>query len=241
MIDIHTHILPGIDDGSENLNQSVDMAKVAFQAGFTDIITTSHYMETIYEADTKERRLLINTLSSELDKEGINLKLYNGAEIYFSDEFPEWIEKGIVPTLAGSKYVLFELPLTDKVVYLDSILFKLKKMGLVPIIAHPERYQMVKENVDITEEWIENGALLQSNYGSILGLYGKQAKKTLLSLLKKDRITFLGTDSHSPYGVYANMDKILKQYKKKIGDKKLVELTEINPRKILNNEDIIHY
>lgn len=237
MIDIHTHILPGIDDGSANLNQSMDMAKIAYEVGFTDIITTSHYMENIYEADTKDRRYLINNLSDELNKEGINLKLYNGAEIYFTEEFPDMIARGLIPTLAGSKYVLFELPLTDKVVYLDSLLFKLKKMGLVPIIAHPERYQIVKENIDITEEWIDNGALLQCNYGSILGIYGKHAKKTLLTLLKKDRVTFLGTDAHSTH-LYANMDKILKLYKKKIGNKKLEELTEINPKKIINNEDI---
>ena len=120
MIDIHTHILPGIDDGSRDFDQSLIMAGEAYNAGFTEIITTSHYMTNVYEADKTTRVKLLEKYQRLLDKNSIEIKLHNGAEIYFSEDFPELVKSGLIPTLADSQYVLFELPLRSKIIYIDS-------------------------------------------------------------------------------------------------------------------------
>ena len=239
MIDIHTHILPGIDDGSKDFEQSLIMAGEACDAGFTEIITTAHYMTNVYEADKEKRQDLIGKYQNFLEQNNINIKLYNGAEIYYSDEFPELVQDGTIPTLAESQYVLFELPLHTKVTYIDSCIFKLKRMGYIPIIAHPERYSVVQEDISLAKDWIECGALLQSNFGSAIGFYGKNAKKTLFKLLKEDMITFFGTDNHRIGQTYANMPKIIKILQRKIGEEKLYELSEINPRKIIEHISLI--
>lgn len=239
MIDIHTHILPGIDDGSKDFEQSLMMAGEAYNAGFTEIITTSHYMTNVYEADKSTRLKLIKKYQKLLEQNNIDLKLYNGAEIYFSDDFPELVKSGIIPTLANSQYVLFELPLRSKIIYIDSCIFKLKQMGYIPIIAHPERYAVVQNDINVAKEWVECGALLQSNYGSAIGFYGRYAKNVLFKLLKNDMITFLGSDNHRVGQIYANMPKIIKILKRKIGEEKLKELTEDNPKKIIEHKSLI--
>lgn len=238
MIDIHTHILPGIDDGSGDFNQSLLMAGEAYNAGFTDIITTSHYMTNVYETNSDARFNLISEFQSLLNKNKININIYNGAEIYFSEEFPDLIANGTIPTLAGSQYILFELPLSKNVTYIDSVIFKLKRMGYKPIIAHPERYQIVQDNFELANEWISYGALLQCNYGSMIDVYGKSARKVLLKLLKNHMVTFLGSDNHRAGAIYAAMPKIVDKLKKKIGEDYFYELSEANPRKIIENDII---
>ena len=239
MIDIHTHILPGIDDGSRDFEQSLLMAGEAYNVGFSKIITTSHYMTNVYEADRDTRIKLIKKFHELLEKNNIDIELYNGSEIYFSDDFPELIKSGVIPTLADSQYVLFELPLRSKILYIDSCIFKLKRMGYIPIIAHPERYSFVQNDMTIAKEWVKNGALLQGNYGSVLGFYGRNSKSTFFKLLKSDLISFLGSDNHRANQVYANMPKILKILNRKIGSEKLQKLIECNPKKIIEHENLV--
>lgn len=238
MIDVHTHILPNIDDGSRSINDTFKMLHEACDAGFTDICTTSHYIEGQYEINKFDRKCIIEALQNKIDKEEINLKLHNGAEIYISNEMPNLVQDGIIPTLADSKYVLFEFPLRAKVVYGEDIIDRLIGMGYIPIIAHPERYGVVQEDPNIAISWIEQGALLQSNYASILGRYGNSARETFLKLIDVNAIHFLGSDTHSPNTIYAKMDDILKELKKKIGYDNLKKLSENNPMKILENIDI---
>ena len=238
MIDIHSHILPGIDDGSKNFEQSLIMAEEASNAGFSEIITTSHFMTNVYDADNNTRVNLIKNYQQLLELNDIKLKLHNGSEIYFSEDFPELVKEGYIPTLAGSQYVLFELPLQNKITYVDSCILKLKEMGYIPIIAHPERYAIVQNDIDIAKEWVKCGALLQSNYGSAIDFYGKNARKTFYKLLKNDMVSFLGTDNHRTNQIYASMPKITKVLTRKMGEGKFYELTEINPKKIIEHEDL---
>lgn len=239
MIDIHTHILPSIDDGSSSVEETFDMLNEAYDAGFTDIITTSHYITEQFEVNKKERDFLIQALQKKVDVSSIDLTLHNGAESYIMPELASYYEDGIIPTLANSRYVLFEFPMNSKVIYGDAVISELRSKGYIPVIAHPERYSFVQKNIDIAFEWAENGAFLQSNYGSIIQKYGKEAKKTFLKLLKSDVITFLGTDCHARGSVYSQMDDILDELSKHIGNDKIDELTRINQLKVINDEIIV--
>lgn len=234
MIDFHSHILPGIDDGSRSIEQTIRMLKEAKEAGFTKIISTSHYIEGYYESDEAERTELLN----EVQKNISGIELYLGNEIYITNNMINLIQNKKASTINNSKYVLFEFPLSAKSMNDKEVVYRLIENGFVPVIAHPERYSYVQDNPEYIEELAEMGALFQANYGSIIGMYGKKAEKTLKKLLKNDLIRFFGTDSHRIDQVYTKMPKILKKLHKFLSDEEIEEFTVINPQKVLNNEDI---
>ena len=236
MIDFHSHILPGIDDGSKNLEQSIAMVNEAKKVGFTKIISTSHYMENYYECNEKNRKELLEQVQKNVN--GIELCL--GNEIYITNNIIELLQNGQASSINGTKYVLFEFPLiTTRPMNDKEVIYRLVENGYIPIIAHPERYPFIQENPDYLFELEEMGALFQANYGSIIGMYGLKAKKTLKILLKNNLISFLGSDVHRPEQVYNKMPKIIKKLKKIISNEEFEEFTEINPEKVLKNENII--
>lgn len=238
MIDTHSHILPGIDDGSQDIEESIEMLKEAYEAGFTAIISTSHYIEESYHTDTARREELIQILQERLEEENINIKIYNGAEAYIVSNLTELIQKGILPTINDTRYLLMELPMHSEIIYLDYIISDLQNQGIVPIIAHPERYSYVQKNPKILMDLIEKGVLFQANYGSIIGNYGREAEKTVKKLLKNGIVHFLGTDSHREHGIYEQIPMICKKLEKLIGREKLEKLSKINPQIILSNGDM---
>ena len=236
MIDFHSHILPGIDDGSKNLEQSIAMVNEAKKVGFTKIISTSHYMENYYECKERDRRQLLKKVQENV--QGIELIL--GNEIYITNNIIELLQNGQASSINGTKYVLFEFPLiTTRPMNDKEVIYRLVENGYIPIIAHPERYPFIQENPDYLFELEEMGALFQANYGSIIGMYGLKAKKTLKILLKNNLISFFGSDVHRPEQVYNKMPKIIKKLKKIISNEEFEEFTEINPEKVLKNENII--
>lgn len=236
MIDFHSHILPGIDDGSRNLEQSIAMVNEAKKVGFTKIISTSHYMENYYECNERDRRQLLKKVQENV--QGIELIL--GNEIYITNNIIELLQNGQASSINGTKYVLFEFPLiTTRPMNDKEVIYRLVENGYIPIIAHPERYPFIQENPDYLFELEEMGALFQANYGSIIGMYGLKAKKTLKILLKNNLISFFGSDVHRPEQVYNKMPKIIKKLKKIISNEEFEEFTEINPEKVLKNENII--
>lgn len=238
MIDVHTHILPSIDDGSKDIEETFKIISEACLAGFTDVFATSHYIEGEYEFNKTDREFIIEAIMQKVEEENIDIKIHVGAEGYISNELPNLIKEGVVPTLGDSRYVLFELPLRAKVMYTEEVINKLIQMKLVPVIAHPERYELIQDEPNIAIDWIEQGALLQCNYASVIGRYGMKAKETLYKLLDANAVHFLGTDNHRAGSIYTRMDDILSEYKRKIGKEKLYELSEINPRSIINDEEI---
>ena len=168
MIDIHTHLIPNVDDGAKNFDIAFRAFEEAVDVGFTDIVLTSHYISNSVETDSNKLVLEKEKLQKEIKDKNINLKLYTGMEIYISDDLPKLIDEKKVLTLADSKYILIELPINNKIYFLDYIIGSLREKSLKIILAHPERYLVVKENPDIVEEFIEKGCLIQCNLGSIL-------------------------------------------------------------------------
>lgn len=236
MIDFHAHILPNIDDGSTSMEESINLIKEAEQAGFTGIISTSHYLQNYYECDEKERRRILAELANQVkvaDAEAEMPKLYLGSEIYISTDIVELLKEEKASTINGTNYVLFELPMNSKPLFVKEVVYKLIENGYNPIIAHPERYSYVKENIEFVRELKNMGALFQSNYGSVIGMYGGSAKKTLKKLLKEELISFLGSDVHAVGQIYPKIPKILRKLEKWISPEKLQELTTLNAEEIL--------
>lgn len=237
MIDVHSHIIPKIDDGATSFEESYTMFNEAVKTGFTDIIATSHYIEDYYETDCVERQAWIEAMNKALKENNINLNIHSGNEIYITQNLVKLIKEKKASTLAGSKYVLFELPMNNNIVYLNETIFEIKSSGFVPIIAHPERYAFVQRNPNMLIDLIKQGVLFQGNYASIIGRYGNHAKNTIKKLLKANMIHFLGTDCHRKNDIYIQMNDIIQELEKLLGVEMLEKLTTINPSHIIKNEE----
>lgn len=236
MIDIHSHIIPNVDDGARTVSETFALINEAKNAGFSDIILTPHYMLNAYEPNAEELILWKEKLKEALKKENIAINLHVGMEVYIAEDVINLIKQNKILTLAGSKYLLMELPLNTTVQYFDSVVFQLLQNDIIPIIAHPERYKCVQEQPSLVKKFIEKECMIQSNYGSILGIYGKTAKKTIKYLLKNNLIDFLGTDTHKTNTIYLQIEKSIKKIKKIIGTEELEKLTTTNAQKILENK-----
>lgn len=238
MIDFHSHILPNIDDGSTDMVEAINLIKEAVSVGFTGIISTSHYIQGYYECNEDERKQLLNQIKESTPNCLNYPELYLGSEIFVVPEIMELIQNKKASTINNSRYVLMELPMNAKPLFAKEIVYRLIENGYIPIIAHPERYSYVQEKIKYVEELADMGALFQSNYGSVIGMYGVASEKTMKKLLKKDLISFLGSDAHRTNQIYPKIPKILKKLRKIISEQKLEELITLNAQKVLNNQDL---
>ena len=240
MIDIHSHILPGIDDGSRSMDESIEILKSAQICGVTDIIVTPHYIAgSKYTANNEEKKELLKSLKKEVKKRNIDINIYLGNEVFVENNMLELKEKGEISTLNNTKYLLFELPLNYEFNGIEDLIFNLRCKKIIPIIAHPERYSFLKKNPKLIEDLIDAGALFQSNIGSFLGTYGREAKDTVMLFLKHNMITFISSDVHRRNNnFYKKLNELKEILKKYIDEEEINNLLGENARKILNKEII---
>ena len=237
MKDIHSHLLFGIDDGCKDINESISLLKEAEKQGVTELMITPHYIEeSKYNCNNEEKQELFDQLVEKTKEENINIKLYLGNEVFINDNFLKLLKKKEIKTLNNSKYVLLEFPFGNMLYNTKDIIYELVVAGYVPILAHPERYRIFQRHPDHIEEYLRMGVLLQGNYKSLFGKYGREAKKTLIYLLKKHQITFLGSDCHH------EKDFKIKKLKKKLksivkSDNMIEDLLENNFNKVVMNEN----
>ena len=238
MIDLHAHIINDVDDGAETIEDSIKILKEAEKAGFNKIILTPHYMEDYFEIQKDEIKAKIKELQEIASKEKINIELYQGNEIYITNQIVKLLEDEKASSINNSRYVLIEFPMNEQPANLLEVIYKLIENNKVPIVAHPERYNYVQKDPNKLKELIELGVLFQANYGSIIGQYGKDAEKTVKLLLQNNFIHFLGSDVHKKGNIYSEMPEILVNLKKVINEEKINELTILNVKKIINDEKI---
>lgn len=236
--DLHCHLLPGIDDGSSSIEESIETLRRAEKEGVSEIVLTPHYIEnTRYNCNNKNKLELFKKLKKEMSKKDINIKLYLGNENYMSMNFIELLENNEIMTINNSRYLLLEFPLNQIYKNSKECLYELVTKGYVPILAHPERYRDFQKNPSLVEEYTRMGVLLQGNYKSLLGKYGSKAKKTLKILLKKDLITFLGSDMHHTDDY--EIEKALKKVKRIVKDENRVEDISFNNfDKVIANKEL---
>lgn len=238
MIDIHSHIVFEVDDGSKSIEDSIEMILEAEEAGFTDIIATPHYMESAYEVPRKQIKEKIDSIINILNDNNVKVKIHQGNEIYITNNMVDLLNNNLASTLNNSKYVLFETPMNVEPLNLLDVVYTLLENNKVPIIAHPERYEFIQKNPNKLIELMENGVLFQANYGSVTGQYGKEAQKTVTKLLQNNMIHFMGTDVHRPNSVYTRVTDAVRKLKEILPENVVEEITTENARKVLNNEDI---
>lgn len=238
MIDFHTHILPNVDDGSKSVEETFNLIKEAKSVGFDSIISTSHYIEEYYEVGVEERKAWINGLSQALEKENIDVNLYLGNEVYFSENIMKLLKENRITTINNTDYILFEFPMNVKPMNIYDVVYEMLSNKLIPVLAHPERYSFVHKDPNLICELMETGVLMQCNYGSIIGQYGERAQIIAKKLFENNMVHFLGSDVHRQNSVYPNVPRALHEIEAIIGKEKLYEITTLNPGWALENKII---
>lgn len=239
MIDIHCHLMPSVDDGAKDLEETLAMFENAYTSGVTDIILTPHYIKgTKYEINNEQKEKITNILREALRRTDMDINIYYGNEVYIDNDLVDMIKDKKVATLANSRYVLVELPVNSMDNNAGNVFFNLRSNGYIPIIAHPERYVYFQKHPEKVMDYIKLGCLLQGDYMSLLGKYGKKAEKTLKILLKNGVIKFMSSDIHHSYNDY-HIPEAEKRTLKIVKDENIVnKLFVENPESVINDKII---
>ena len=171
MVDIHCHILPGVDDGAPSMEDSLEMARMAADSGVTDIIATPH-CNLPGNGPKNYRSASLRAAFSRLqqDAEGIPLRIHPGAEVFCTPELPRLLDQRQLQTLGGSRYLLVEFYFDESAEFMEQCFRDIRHRGLVPVAAHPERYNAVQRDPARLEGWFRRGIVIQLNKGSVMGL-----------------------------------------------------------------------
>ena len=238
MKDIHSHLLYEIDDGAKSIEESIKILEEMSKRGVTDIVLTPHYvLNSRFSCSPEKKREKFNLLKAELTKKDINVNLYLGNEIFLNEELLKYLNNKEIDTINNSKYILVEFSLYDFPINAEYILSELIYNGYRVILAHPERYSYMKDNIEFFNNLREMGVLFQCNYESLFNKYGSYAKKNLKYLLKNNCIEFLAGDIH--HSVTLNLKKLKRKLKRYISEEKIEDILNNNFDKVINNEEIL--
>ncbi len=238
MIDIHCHILPGVDDGSKSLEESIKMAQIASEQGIRKIVNTSHYHPEFDYIKGQELLQEKDKFNEVLKQNNIDIEVLIGNEIYYSNDLIKKLDDLDFFTINDSKYILIEAPPTDFPKDLCNTVIELKEKGYIAILAHVERYIEVQENIELIYDAINAGAIIQINSLSILGKSGKELQKTCGELISRNMVHVVGTDAHSSRRrspIFLDAYKYIQEkYSKDIADDLFIN----NSSCIINNEKL---
>jgi protein-tyrosine phosphatase len=197
MIDLHCHILAGIDDGARMMEDSIDMARAAVSEGIETIIATPHHKNGRYDNTKKEIAEKTAELNKVLKEENIPLTILPGQEPAIHGELLKGISLGEVGTLNNTQYIFIELPAGHVPRYTEKLLYDLQVEGKIPVIVHPERNQEIIERPEIFYQLIKKGALSQVTASSICGKFGKKIKGFSEQLIEANLVHFIASDAHN--------------------------------------------
>jgi tyrosine-protein phosphatase YwqE len=194
-VDVHSHLIPGIDDGSQSMEESLNLLKSLETLGYEKVITTPHIMSDSYPNDEAVILTGLEELRKEAKDKGINLQIDAAAEYYLDECFYEEMRRKQVLAIAG-KYVLFESSYISRPMQMEDMIFAIGEAGYQPMLAHPERYRYIKDPEKEYRRLKDLGVLFQVNLNSFAGHYGKGAKMLAEYLSRSGMIDFLGSDTH---------------------------------------------
>lgn len=236
MIDVHNHLIPGVDDGSRSVDESLLMIEQFIKTGYTGAIVTSHYDSGRYYVTGDMVREGISRLEQALKERRLDFTLYPGNEIQLDLKTKEDLKSDRMLSLNNSRYLLLEWPMFSKPHYAENLIYQLNLEGYIGVIAHPERYRYVREDPDFLLDFIKSGCLVQLNLRSLSepGSVGETAEE----LLERNMVHLVGTDAHQSKWRNPLLGDELSLLKKSVGEGRFREMTEIRPKKIINDEFI---
>lgn len=237
MIDVHNHILPGLDDGAADWDESLEMARVAVEDGIEAVVCTPHWMPGVYENTRSIILQRLEMLSEKLLQHNIKLRLYPGSELRLDASLPDKIRsRELLSINDGGSYVLIELPEVVMSEHLQRFFWDFMAQGITPIIAHPERNSYVLNHPEQLFDWVEMGVILQITGSSILGRFGRSSRDLAFSLLAHQMVHVVATDSHGMRSRSPKLGRIRRKLEEIVGEKRARELTCTAPKRILSGE-----
>lgn len=244
MVDIHTHILPAVDDGSRNLDESLRILERAEAIGIREMSASPHVYDMEFAPDYLERiDRAMSELREAVETRGIKLVLHQGYEIYLTDRTARFLETHDLSYNAKGKHVLIEMPMNQMPAFLPDTVFELKLRGVTPIIAHPERNADFERNKNLLERALDIGALIQMDAASLTGGFGEETKKNARTLLAANAVHIAASDVHN---TTSRSVELLAQARQAVldisGDEAYVQtLFSLNPAKAVRGEEILTY
>ena len=243
MTDIHTHILPGLDDGAEDYYDSLEMAAMAYENGTTQIVATPHCnIPGVYGNYFGEEYIeTFQKTCGVIEREGIPVRLMPGMEVFATIDLPQLLTEGKVMPLNQTRYVLMEFDFGEDPEFADEILRRVAQVGAWPVIAHVERYAFVQEEPQIISRWIARGYVVQVNKGSFLGRFGRRALQTAYRLLNHNLISVVASDAHSPVRRTTCMADAYESLAEEYPVSYLDTLFSVNPERICRGKKVVKF
>lgn len=239
MIDLHAHILPGIDDGPENEEESLAMLRMAAKDGIRHIIATPHFIHGSINNNKTVVCERLQLLNKKVQESNIDIRIYPGSEVFITPAIPQLLDRDEICTLNHSSYILIELPMMSIPPYTKEIIYQIKLRGKIPIIAHTERNQEIANHPNKLYDLIERGALSQVNAASIKGLFGRKVCDTAFTLLRHNMVHFISSDAHSCRGRSPKMKKVREVIRNEFGTDAASLLFEQNAYSVLKDKEVI--
>ena len=201
MYDLHAHILPGVDDGSRTPEETLEMSRVAAEAGTKVILATPHRKDVTEESSVAHIRRLTADINAQNAEHGIDISLVLGMENHLDEALPAEIDAGRALPMSDSRYILIEMPFFGRPDFIERTLFEVQAMGLTPVLAHPERIEAFQQDVGLLAAFVERGMLSQITSGSVAGTWGDEVMRFTHELLAMDLAHVMASDTHSPTGL----------------------------------------
>lgn len=238
MIDLHCHILPGVDDGPKDWEMSLEMAKVAVDEGITHILATPHHMNRHWMNPKSEVLILVNELQERIDSENIPLTIFPGQEVRLHGEILQNIQKDEICFIDEfNQYILIEFPTATVPDYADRLFYEMQSVGITPIIVHPERNHAILKDPSILYEFVSRDILTQLTAASYLGLFGKEIEKLSTQLIEHNLVHFLASDAHNVTSRNFYMKEAFRKLEKEYGNEKVRAFDQVT--RDLVNGDVI--
>jgi protein-tyrosine phosphatase len=238
VVDLHTHILPGFDDGARDLGEALAMACLAAEDGITCLLATPHWATGEYAPGKGEVLSAVDAINARLAEEEIPVKVLPGAEYRLEPDLPERFQKGGLLTLGGTgRYLLVEFPAALIPPFAERVLYALQLLGLVPVVAHPERSPALAGNPGFLRALVGRGVLTQVTAASITGEFGKEVRRLALTFLKEGLAHFVASDAHSPEGRAPVLSPALREVERRMG-KGTVEYLLENARRVVDGRGV---
>jgi len=235
LIDLHSHLLPGIDDGAKDLEQSLDMARMAVAGGVTVMACTPHIFPGVYDNKGDYICQLIEWLQAHISAAGIPLHLVSGADVHVAPDLTSKLRNGEALSLNGSRYVLIEPPHHVLPPRTDDIFFNLLSAGYIPILTHPERMSWIDRHYDMLEQLVRSGAWMQITAGAILGKFGSRPRDWSERMLKEGLVHIVASDAHDTVRRPPNLQEAFGTLCSWVGEAEASNLVQGRPEAILYN------
>ena len=235
MLDLHCHILPGIDDGATDLDMALQMARIAADDGIHTIACTPHIYPGMYDNNADGIRAAIAAFQAELDHRGIPLRLVEGADVHLDLDLVGGIRAGRVPTLARSRYLLLEPPHHVAPPRFEDTIFRLMLAGYVPVITHPERLSWIEGHYGVFQRLVKGGAWMQITAGSTTGRFGKRPRYWADRMLDERLVHILATDAHHPRRRPPLLAEGRDAAARRVGEQEATNMVLTRPQGIVDN------